>query len=98
MFYGQGAGELPTASAVVGDVFETARNIVNHSTGAIHCGCYKHLPIKKIEDIISRYFLRMEVEDKPGVLARWPACWEIIPSASSRWCRRKNPETTRRLW
>lgn len=69
MFYGQGAGELPTASAVVGDVFETARNIVNHSTGAIHCGCYKHLPIKKIEDIISRYFLRMEVEDKPGVLA-----------------------------
>ena len=70
-------------------MFETARNIVNHSTGAIHCGCYKHLPIKKIEDIISRYFLRMEVEDKPGFWPRWPACWEIIPSASSRWCRRK---------
>lgn len=69
MFYGQGAGEMPTASAVMGDVFETAQNIINDSTGATHCGCYKQLPIKKIEDIISRYFLRMEVEDKPGVLA-----------------------------
>lgn len=69
MFYGRGAGELPTASAVMGDVFEVARNIVNDSTGATHCGCYKHLPIKKIDDIMSRYFLRMEVEDKPGVLA-----------------------------
>lgn len=69
MFYGQGAGEMPTASAVMGDVFETAQNIINDSTGATHCGCYKHLPVKKIEDIISRYFLRMEVEDKPGVLA-----------------------------
>ena len=69
MFYGQGAGEMPTASAVMGDVFETAQNIINDSTGATHCGCYKQLPVKKIEDIISRYFLRMEVEDKPGVLA-----------------------------
>lgn len=69
MFYGQGAGEMPTASAVMGDVFETAKNIINDSTGATHCGCYKELPVKKIEDIISRYFLRMEVEDKPGVLA-----------------------------
>ena len=60
---------MPTASAVMGDVFETAKNIINDSTGATHCGCYKELPVKKIEDIISRYFLRMEVEDKPGVLA-----------------------------
>lgn len=69
MFYGRGAGEKPTASAIVGDVFETAQNIVNGATGSTHCGCYKQIPVKKIEDIISRYFLRMEVEDKPGVLA-----------------------------
>lgn len=69
MFYGRGAGELPTASAVMGDVFEAARNMVNGFSGSTRCGCYKQLPIKKIEDIISRYFLRMEVEDKPGVLA-----------------------------
>lgn len=69
MFYGRGAGELPTASAIMGDVFETAQNIIHDSTGSTHCGCYKRLPVKKIDDIISRYFLRMEVEDKPGVLA-----------------------------
>lgn len=69
MFYGRGAGELPTASAVMGDVFEVAKNIVNGFAGSTQCGCYKKLPIKKVDDIISRYFLRMEVEDKPGVLA-----------------------------
>ncbi|MDO5346592.1 MAG: homoserine dehydrogenase [Lachnospiraceae bacterium] len=69
MFYGRGAGELPTASAIMGDIFETARNITHDSTGSTHCGCYKNLPVKRIDDIISRYFLRMEVEDKPGVLA-----------------------------
>ena len=69
MFYGRGAGELPTASAVMGDVFETARNIVNGSVGSTHCGCYKKLPVKKMEDITSRYFLRMQVDDKAGVLA-----------------------------
>ena len=69
MFYGRGAGELPTASAVMGDVFEVAKNMVNGFSGSTRCGCYKKLPIKKIDDIISRYFLRMEVEDKPGVLA-----------------------------
>lgn len=69
MFYGRGAGELPTASAVMGDVVEVAKNIINDATGADGCGCYKKLPIKNIDDIISRYFLRMEVEDKPGVLA-----------------------------
>ncbi len=69
MFYGRGAGEMPTASAVMGDVFEVAKNIACGITGSTHCGCYKKLPIKKIDDIVSRYFLRMEVEDKPGVLA-----------------------------
>ncbi|MDD2959835.1 MAG: homoserine dehydrogenase [Lachnospiraceae bacterium] len=69
MFYGRGAGEMPTASAIMGDVFETARNISAGAKGSTHCGCYKNLPIKKIDDIISRYFVRMEVEDKPGVLA-----------------------------
>ena len=69
MFYGRGAGEMPTASAVMGDVFETASHVINDETGFNHCGCYKQLPVKKIEDIESRYFVRMEVEDKPGVLA-----------------------------
>ncbi len=69
MFYGRGAGELPTASAVVGDVMDVVRNIRYHCCGRIGCTCYKDLPIKKIDDIYSRYFIRMQVEDRHGVLA-----------------------------
>ncbi|MDY3919865.1 MAG: homoserine dehydrogenase [Candidatus Limivivens sp.] len=69
MFYGRGAGELPTASAVVGDVFDIARNIRMGCCGRIGCTCYKDLPIKKIEDTRSRYFLRLQTEDRCGVLA-----------------------------
>ena len=69
MFYGRGAGELPTASAIMGDVIDSARNIRYHCTGRISCTCYKQLPIKHIDEIESRYFLRMQVEDRPGALA-----------------------------
>ncbi|MCI5994808.1 MAG: homoserine dehydrogenase [Blautia sp.] len=69
MFYGRGAGELPTASAIVGDVLDIARNISYNCCGRISCTCYKELPVMKIEDIKSKYFLRMQVEDRFGVLA-----------------------------
>ena len=69
MFLGRGAGALPTASAVLGDVIETVRNIRCHCTGRVGCTCYRQLPVKPVEDTSSRYFLRMQVEDRPGVLA-----------------------------
>lgn len=69
MFYGRGAGELPTASAIVGDVFDIVRNILFDCTGRIRCTCYKTLPIKNQEDIESRFFLRIHASDNPGVLA-----------------------------
>lgn len=69
MFYGRGAGELPTASAIVGDVIDVARNIVCNCTGRIGCGCYNELPIKKIGDVHNKFFIRMQVDDKCGVLA-----------------------------
>ena len=69
MFYGRGAGEMPTASAVVGDVFDCVRNILADCCGRIGCTCYKDLPVRKIGDIRSKYFVRMEVEDRSGVLA-----------------------------
>lgn len=69
MFYGRGAGELPTASAIMGDVIDTVRNIMTGCCGRIPCTCYKELPMKKIGDIESRYFIRIEVEDRAGVLA-----------------------------
>ena len=69
MFYGRGAGELPTASAVVGDIIEIARNIQNDCTGQIACTCYKNIPIKPMSEIASRYFVRLRVEDRAGTLA-----------------------------
>ncbi len=69
MFFGRGAGELPTASAVVGDIFDIVRNIQAGCCGRIGCTCYKHLPVKKMEDTYNRYFLRLHVEDRCGVLA-----------------------------
>lgn len=69
MFMGRGAGMYPTASAVMGDIIDVARNIRFNCCGRIGCTCYKHLAIKNPENSISKYFLRMQVDDRPGVLA-----------------------------
>ena len=69
MFYGRGAGELPTGSAVAGDVIDVARNILHSCNGRIGCTCYKNIPIKKMEEICNSYFLRIQVLNRPGVLA-----------------------------
>lgn len=69
MFMGRGAGEMPTASAVMGDVIDCMRNILHGSCGKIGCGCYLNLSVKPIEETVSRFFLRIQVADKPGALA-----------------------------
>ena len=69
MFYGRGAGALPTGSAVEGDIMEVARNMLFHCNGRIGCSCYKNLPIKQIGDTTSRYYIRMRLEDRAGTLA-----------------------------
>ena len=69
MFMGRGAGELPTASAVMGDIIDVARNIQYNCNGRIGCTCYKNIPVKNIDDTESKYFMRMQVDDRPGVLA-----------------------------
>ena len=70
---GRGAGELPTASAVVGDLFEIVRNIQANCCARIGCTCYKELPVKKMADTCNRYFMRLIVEDRCGVLAEMTA-------------------------
>lgn len=69
MFMGRGAGKMPTASAVMGDVIDVMRNIEHGSCGKIGCGCYRNLPVKQVEETKSRFFLRIQVNDKPGALA-----------------------------
>ena len=69
MFYGRGAGELPTASAVMGDIIDVARNIAYGCNGRISCTCYRETPIKKFDEVENKFFLRMQVKNQPGVLA-----------------------------
>ena len=70
MFYGRGAGEMPTASAVVGDVIDVARDLAYDCTGRISCTCYRQIPVKDFGEIENKFFLRMQVKNRPGVLAQ----------------------------
>lgn len=69
MFYGRGAGSMPTASAVVGDIIEAARNLNYQTRGRITCTCFYDKPIKPAGTINTKYYLRLLVVDRPGVLA-----------------------------
>ena len=69
MFQGRGAGEFPTASAVVGDLISVARNMQYDCCGRIGCSCYKNLPMKPAGEAKHKYFLRLIVEDRTGILA-----------------------------
>jgi homoserine dehydrogenase len=75
MYFGLGAGMMPTATAVVADLIDVARNIVHGSRGRVAPLGYplaqqRRLPLKPIDDVISEYYLRFMVVDKPGVLAK----------------------------
>ena len=69
MFYGRGAGALPTASAVCADVMEAARYICFHSSSHILCTCYEEKRIFRIAETESPYYIRLLAEDRPGVMA-----------------------------
>jgi homoserine dehydrogenase len=69
MFYGRGAGALPTASAVVADVIDVARDIVHNISGRILCTCFEQKPLRNIQNVPSSFYIRLLALDKPGVLA-----------------------------
>ncbi len=71
LYYGQGAGRNPTAGTVLADIAEAARNIVSGSGGrsAALPGSDSAMPLSDINDIQSRYYLRLMLPDRAGVLA-----------------------------
>lgn len=68
MFYGRGAGKLPTASAVVGDLIDVCRDIVYGCEGRIGDYTYENIPIKSMSQMKSRFYVRLCIADRPGVL------------------------------
>lgn len=77
MFLGLGAGRLPTASAVCGDIIEIARNMVHHSGARINCTCFKEKKLCPPEKISAPVYIRMQVLDKPGALAAIAAAFGV---------------------
>lgn len=69
MHFGRGAGKMPTASAVVGDIIEIGRNLLHQSNARIGCTCYETKTILGIEELWAKYYVRMTVKDRTGVLA-----------------------------
>ncbi|MBM7556001.1 homoserine dehydrogenase [Halanaerobacter jeridensis] len=70
MFYGPGAGQMPTGSAVVGDIIEVARNIKLGAQGRLPCTCFENKKVKEPSEVETRYYIRLEVLDEPGVLGQ----------------------------
>jgi homoserine dehydrogenase len=68
MFYGRGAGGAPTASAILGDLVAVARHRVSGGLGPRESD-YADLTIAPIGSIKTRYLIRLDVADRPGVLA-----------------------------
>src|SRR6202046_4948628 len=68
MFYGAGAGGQPTASAVLGDVVAVARNQFTGMRGPAQ-STYAMLPVVPIGEALTRYYVALDVADRPGVLA-----------------------------
>jgi homoserine dehydrogenase len=68
MFYGRGAGGVPTASSILGDVVAAARNRVAGSLGPAQ-STYADLELRGIGEAITSYYLNLRVADESGVLA-----------------------------
>jgi len=70
MLYGMGAGMMPTASAVVSDIIEISKNLENSSTKSLPrlYSKEKDLSLVDLKDTMKSYYLRFQVEDRPGIL------------------------------
>jgi len=76
LFYGQGAGQMPTASAVVSDLVELGRNILIRASGrrvpllSYQESAIEKVPLKKMEDVVMPFYMRFSAVDRPRVLSR----------------------------
>ena len=93
MFRGRGAGSLPTASAVLGDVCEAVRNLRCGCAGRVGCTCYKQIPVKKWRTPKTGSSCGCRSRTGPASSQTWRASWATTASASPRSSRRPAPPT-----
>jgi homoserine dehydrogenase len=75
LLYGQGAGMMPTASAVISDTVDLARNILSGSVGRIPLLSFRmeniaRIPVMPVDEISTHYYFRFAALDRPGVLSK----------------------------
>jgi homoserine dehydrogenase len=75
MLYGYGAGMMPTASAVVGDIVDIARNLLTSAKSRIPVLSYqmdriRKIPVRRMDEIFIHYYFRFSALDRPGVLSK----------------------------
>jgi homoserine dehydrogenase len=74
LIYGRGAGMLPTASAVVSDIVDLARNLLYGGAGRVPMLSFqpdqiRSIPVQPMAEITTRYYFRFAAQDQPGVLS-----------------------------
>jgi len=70
IFYGMGAGSLPTTSAVLGDILSIVQDLKHGVAPEVDLKWGETKPVKPLSRLVTRYYLRMWVDDRPGVLAQ----------------------------
>src|SRR4030066_1807987 len=76
LFYGQGAGQMPTGSAVVSDLVELGRNVLTRASGrrvpllSFQESAIEKIPLKKMDDVVVPFYIRFSALDRPRVLSK----------------------------
>jgi len=75
LLYGRGAGMMPTASAVISDIVDIARNILSGTVRRVPPLSYQResirtIPVLPIDDLVTHYYFRFAAMDRPGVLSK----------------------------
>ena len=70
LFHGIGAGSMPTASAVVADIIDAARSLAGETAPPLALNLSEDVRIRPMSELETKYYLRLSVADRPGVLAQ----------------------------
>jgi len=101
MFYGRGAGQMPTGSAVVADIIDITRDLLHDVPSLLNCTCFAESRVKKIDEIKSSYYIRLNCLNEPGVLSQIAGIfgkYQVSVSSVIQKEQRKDNQTAAIVW